>query len=156
MKKHKKRKIIVYTAGSFDMLNIGHLHLLKKSKKLGDRLIVGVSSDKLIKFMKHSNPIHSYKNRAAIIQSIRYVDEVVRQDFLLDVNELKKIHPNIITIGSDWKKINVLGLIWAKKNGIKVVYLPYTMGISSTIIKERIIRNSYAIIKAQLKREDNK
>ncbi len=145
-------KKIVYTAGTFDILNLGHINIFKRSKQLGDYLIVGISTDKLVKSYKKIFPIMPYKERCLIIKSIRYVDKIIKQTKLLNIKQLKKIKPNIITIGSDWKNKTLPGLEWAKKQGIKIIYIPYTNQTSSSEIKRRIIKNSYEIIKSQTKR----
>ena len=145
MKKNYKQKIKienkkttrVYTCGTWDLFHIGHLNILKKSKALGTELIVGVSSDKLVKSYKKSYPTIPFEDRIKIIQHLNIVDKVVRQDNLLDIKQMKKMHIDILTIGSDWKNKHLDGLEWAKKqSNIKVVYLPYTKRISSTKIKE--------------------
>lgn len=151
----KKKKTIALTAGSFDMLHSGHIKIIERTRKLCDFLIVAVSSDKLIKSYKNATPIMNFKERAYNVSQIKGVDLVVSQDTLIDVETLKKYNINLITIGSDWRNKTLPSLEWAKTNGIKVVYLPYTKGISTTSIKEKIIKNSYKILKALLTRELN-
>jgi glycerol-3-phosphate cytidylyltransferase len=148
----KEKKIVVHTAGSFDLFHIGHVNILKRSKELGDYLLVAVSSDELIKSYKGTEPIFSFEQRVKIVESISYVDEVVKQDSLHDIAVLKKYKPDITTIGDDWKTKHLDGLEWMRKHG-KVVYLPYTEGISTTGVKKKILLNAYDIIYAQLKRE---
>ncbi len=144
-------KKVIYTAGTFDIFNIGHLEILKKSKKLGDILIVGVSTDELVETYKYSKPIISYKDRVKIIKSCKYVDKVVKQKSLIDIKTLKRYKVDCVTIGSDWKNKYLEGLEFMKKNG-EVIYLPYTKRASSTQIKRQIIKNSYDIIKSELNR----
>jgi glycerol-3-phosphate cytidylyltransferase-like family protein len=114
--------------------------------------LVAVSSDELIKSYKGTEPIFSFEQRVKIVESISYVDEVVKQDSLHDIAVLKKYKPDITTIGDDWKTKHLDGLEWMRKHG-KVVYLPYTEGISTTGVKKKILLNAYDIIYAQLKRE---
>lgn len=135
----EKKEIIVYTSGTWDLFHIGHLNILKKSKELGDKLIVGVSTDELVASYKHYYPIISFKDRCEIVRSIRYVDEVVKQTKLSDPNQLKDLKVDIVTIGDDWKDKYLEGLEWAKKQkDVKVVYLPYTKRLSTTLVKEKI------------------
>jgi len=148
----KKEKIVVHTAGSFDLFHWGHVNILERSKELGDYLLVAVSSDKLIESYKGSKPIFPYEHRAKIVEAMGCVDKVVKQDVLHDINILKKYKPDITTIGDDWKGKYLEGLDWMRKHG-KVVYLPYTKGISTTMIKKKIIENAYDIVYAQLKME---
>ena len=148
------RESRVYTAGTFDILNLGHINLLERSKMYGDYLIVGVSTDELVYSYKHILPIIPYEERKQIVQALRAVDMVVKQEEILSIKQIQLINPFIITIGSDWKNKKIEGLEWAKEHGIGVIYLPYTMQTSSSIIKNRIIKNSTAIKKAQAKRHD--
>jgi len=133
------KKIVVYTAGTWDLFHIGHLNIFKNSKALGTKLIVGVSTDELVINYKKAPPIISYEDRLNVVKSCKYVDEVVKQEKLLEINQLKKINPDIIVIGDDWKNKYLEGLEWAKKQpNIKVIYLPYTQNVSSTFIKTKI------------------
>ena len=145
------KKRIIYTAGTFDLFNVGHLEIFKKSKALGDTLIVGVSTNKLVRSYKMTSPVVSYADRVRIVESCKYVDKVTRQAKLLDIKILKKYKIDCITIGSDWKGRYLEGIEWMKKHG-EVIYLPYTKRVSSTEIKKRIIKNSYDIIKSSLQR----
>lgn len=89
-----------------------------------------------------------------IVESIGVVSQVVRQDILTDIRQLKEFDVDIVTIGDDWKNKYLEGLEWMKsQSGKKVVYLPYTGGISTTSIKKIIIDNANEIIQASLDRE---
>lgn len=138
-KKTKKKKIRVYTAGTWDLFHVGHLNILRKSKSLGDELIVGVSTDELVTSYKTSLPAIPFEYRKAMLVNCKYVDKVVKQEKLLDPKQLKKLNIDILTIGDDWKNKYLEGLEWAKKQkNIRVIYLPYTKNISSTKIKQDI------------------
>lgn len=130
---------IVYTSGTFDLFHIGHLNVIRKSKALGDYLIVGVSTDELVASYKRSAPVISYEDRAEIIRSLNFVNQVVKQEELFDIGMMKKHGVNIMTIGSDWKEKhdpNLARLMGDKS--IQVVFLPYTQEVSSTYIKGSI------------------
>jgi len=129
--------IKVYTSGTWDLFHVGHLNILKASKKLGDYLVVGVSTDELIFSYKKHYPIISFEDRFKIIESCRYVDEVVKQEILLSIEEIDKINPDILTIGSDWKNKYLEGIEHFKKNK-RVVYFDYTDKVSSTIIRKKL------------------
>lgn len=150
--KTKKQEIVVFTSGTWDLYHTGHLNILKKSKELGTKLIVAVSTDELVKSYKEINPIIPFEQRIEIIKSCKYVDEVIPQEILTDINDLKKYKVNIITIGNDWKNKHLDGLEWAKKNDIKVVYLPYTKGVSTSLITKNIIDRAYEISVSHFKR----
>ena len=147
-----KKKRIIFTSGTFDLINRGHINILERSKALGDILIVGVSTDSLVQSYKKVKPIISYSDRVKIVSSFKYVDRVVKQTELMSIDLLKEYSVDCATIGSDWYNKYLPGLEWMKKHG-EVVYLPYTKSISTTVIKRRIIENSYKIIKAELMRE---
>ena len=150
----KKKEVIVYTSGTWDLFHIGHLNILEKSAALGDKLIVGVSSDELIYEYKGIKPVIPFEQRMRIVESIGVVSQVVRQDILTDIRQLKEFDVDIVTIGDDWKNKYLEGLEWMKsQSGKKVVYLPYTGGISTTSIKKIIIDNANEIIQASLDRE---
>lgn len=150
----KKKEVIVYTSGTWDLFHIGHLNILEKSAALGDKLIVGVSSDELIYEYKGIKPVIPFEQRMRIVESIGVVSQVVRQDILTDIHQLKEFDVDIVTIGDDWKNKYLEGLEWMKsQSGKKVVYLPYTGGISTTSIKKIIIDNANEIIQASLDRE---
>lgn len=142
MKKNKNKQKddeIVYTAGTWDLFHVGHLNIFKRSKALGTKLIVGISTDELVASYKKAPPIISYKDRVEILKSCKYVDEVVKQEKLLDIEQMKKLNIDVITIGDDWEEKYLEGLEWAKKQPhIKIFYLPYTKKVSSTSIKQKI------------------
>jgi len=130
---------IVYTSGTFDLFHIGHLNILRKSKALGDFLVVGVSTDELVASYKRSKPVIGYEDRAEIIRHIDVVNQVVKQETLFDYELMEKLGVNVMTIGSDWKGKTNANLEHMKNNAaIEVVFLPYTKDVSSTHIKESI------------------
>ena len=146
--------LTVYTAGSYDLLHFGHVNVLLKAKALGDYLIVGISSDALISTYKGMKPIICYKDRVAIIKELKCVDKVIKQNTFFDVKQLKKYHINIIVLGDDWKGKSFPELDKCiKELNIKMIYVPYTKRLSTSRIKEKIIRNAVEIIKSQTKRK---
>ena len=149
-----KKEIIVYTSGTWDLFHVGHLNILEKSAKLGDKLIVGVSTDELIMEYKGIPPVISFEQRFKIVESIKWVSKAVKQEILTEVRQLKELDVDIVTIGDDWKDKYLEGLEWMKKQpGKKVIYIPYTSDVSTTSIKRNIIKNSYEIIFSELSRE---
>lgn len=145
----------VFTSGSFDLFHIGHLNILKKSAALGDELIVGVSTDELIEKYKGMKPIIPFEQRIRIVESISCVTKVVKQTKLTEIAQLQREEIDIVTIGDDWRGKYLEGLEWMKSQpGKKVVYFPYTEGISTTGIKRMIIKETDKIIDAALHREE--
>ena len=149
-----KKEKIVYTSGTWDLFHVGHVNVIQKSAALGDKLIVGVSTDELIKEYKGLPPVIPYEQRVKIVESIKGVYKVVKQEKLTDIKQLQELDVDIVTIGDDWKDKYLEGLEWMKKQeGKEVVYFSYTDGVSTTSIKKHIIKNSYEIIFSELKRE---
>lgn len=151
----KKKETVVFTSGSWDLFHVGHLNVLRKSKELGDRLVVGVSTEELIADYKGAPPVIPFEQRLEIISSIGCVDLAVKQVVLTEIRQLKEHDVDIVTIGDDWQGRYLEGLEWMKENG-RVVYLPYTAGVSTTSIKRKIIDNIYSVIAADLRREVEK
>ena len=133
------KKIIGYTAGVFDLFHVGHLTLLKNCKGMCDYLVVGVTIDNLVAYKgKHS--VIPFQDRAEIVRSIKYVDAVIPQEDMDKISMCKKLGAKLLFVGDDWygtekwKKYEEE----AKKAGIKIVYFPYTKGVSSTQITKAL------------------
>jgi glycerol-3-phosphate cytidylyltransferase len=137
MNKGKYR--IGYTQGTFDMFHIGHLNLLKQAKERCEILIVGVNSDELVKEYKNKVPVIGQGERAEILRSIKYVDEVILCNTLDKLAIYEKVHFDAIFIGDDWKG----NPRWTRTEaemrsvGAEVIYLSHTQGISSTMLRTR-------------------
>ena len=129
------------------MFHVGHLNLLKQAKKFGDFLIVGVSTNKLISKYKGVSPVLNYYQRSQIIKELRCVDLVVKQEELFDVEQFISLGARYFVIGDDWlgKEHLVPGLKWLQEHEC-LKYVPYTKGLSSTLIKEKIIKESASIL----------
>lgn len=126
---------IVLTCGTFDLFHFGHLRLLQRAKSLGDKLIVGVSSDSLNVAKKQRKPIYSEKHRMAILSSLKCVDEVFVEESLEDkLKYLQSYNADIFVIGDDWEgKFD-----WIQEHDIQVKYLNRTPSISTTELIEMI------------------
>lgn len=135
---------IGYTTGVFDMFHIGHLNILRSAKAQCDYLIVGVTTDELCRKRKHKLPVICEADRIAIVEAIRYVDRVVKQEDMDKLSAVKAYHVDKVFVGSDWKGTAAWDAYEAqfKTVGCEVVYLAHTDGISSTILRERL--NSHA------------
>ena len=147
---------VIYCPGSWDMLHAGHINIFRKAKQFGNKLIVGISTDSLIFRYKKVLPIISYKDRVAVIQDLKYVDGIIKQNTFFNIQQLKKYKVNVVILGTDWKGKPFKELDNAvKKLNIKVIYIPYTHRLSSSKIKEKIINNADAILDAQKARKLN-
>lgn len=131
---------IIYTAGVFDLLHEGHLNILKMSKALGDKLVVGVVSDGGTERYKRQRPHLSQEQRLAYIQALACVDLAIIQEETDPTRELEIIRPHVFTHGDDWPQL-LKGQKTLERLGIEFVLLPYTPGISTTEIKKTLWRN---------------
>ena len=128
------KKIITY--GTFDLLHAGHVNILRRAKELGDYLVVAVSSDEFNR-LKHKEAYHSYEDRKLILEAIKYVDEVIREEnWEQKRDDIKKYDIDIFVMGHDWE-----GEFDFLKDLCEVVYLPRTEGISTTKIKKDLNNN---------------
>lgn len=136
------KKVIGFTAGAFDMFHVGHLNLLKNAKTRCDYLIAGVNTDELIAAYKNKHAIVPLEERMQIVRAIKYVDEVIAVDTLDKEAIWEKKMFDIVFIGDDWKG----STRWneteqtMKKHNVEVVYLPYTVGTTSTLLRERLLK----------------
>jgi len=131
--KRKKGPSIGYTSGVFDMFHIGHLKLLRRAKSMCDRLIVGVTIDELVGY-KGARVIVPFPERLEIVQNISCVDLAVPQDDLNKFQMWRKLKFDIMFIGDDWfatKRFNDFEKQLAEV-GVRIIYLPYTRGVSSS------------------------
>lgn len=120
----------------FDLFHIGHLNLLKNAKELCDYLIVGVSTDEVVESYKHKKPIIPYAERVAIVEAIRYVDQVVPQTNMDKILAWKELHFDVMFHGDDWKGSALYDKYIEnfREVGVEVEFLPHTRGTSSTTL----------------------
>lgn len=136
-----KKYNIGYTDGVYDLFHTGHLNMIETAKSQCEHLIVGVHGDDVVEGYKHRRPIINEDGRRRIIESVVGVDEAVITRFRDKMKLWEKYHFDVIFIGDDWKGTER----WNKfekelgKIGVDVVYVPYTKGISTTEIRERIM-----------------
>lgn len=134
-----KKYKIGYTTGVFDMFHVGHLNILKRAKERCEYLIVGVSTDEVVEVYKHKKPIIEFEQRKAIVEAIKYVDEVVPQTSMNKMDAYQKLKFNVLFHGSDWKGSDMYNKIIEEFSsvGVDVIFLPHTEGISSTMLREK-------------------
>ena len=134
--KHRNNsKRIVFTNGCFDILHVGHVQYLHQAKKLGDILIVAINSDNSVKLNKGpSRPINSFEDRACIIASLESVDYVIKFEEETPLNLIKKITPDFLVKGGDYKNKQVAGQDFAKE----LVLIDFVSGKSTTNIIKQI------------------
>ena len=125
----------VLTYGTFDLLHIGHINLLKRARALGDRLIVALSTDEFNQIEKNKTCTHCYEDRKIILESLRFVDLVIPEESWEQKNtDVDKHDVDVFVIGDDWT-----GHFDFLKDKCEVVYLPRTANISTSEIKNLIL-----------------
>ena len=137
---------VVYTGGTFDLPHRGHVNFLKTCKKIagvGGIVVVSLNTDEFITEYKGKPPIMSFEERKAVLEEFRSVDLVIPNIGGADSKPaIRSVMPHFIVIGSDWAKKDYYKQMdftqeWLDVNGITLIYIPYTEGISTTKIKER-------------------
>jgi len=134
-------KKIVYTVGTFDLLHVGHLALLKYCKTLGDVLAVGVASDEVVNMYKPNIPIVPLEQRIEMLKALSCVD-IVRPYYNLEyVSGCKELNVDIFVVGEDWGKkpynLDVDNFILSM--GKKIKKVKYNPRTSSTKIKDIVL-----------------
>ena len=135
---------IVYITGVWDLFHIGHLNILENARALGDELIVGIRSDKSTEEGKGRRPIIPEKERARLIESLKCVDKAVIFNITDQSKILETLGVDVFVIGSDYsvKDPNHLKTLdYVKKADIQLVTFPYTQSISTTKIRELVVKN---------------
>lgn len=136
--------IIGYTTGVYDMFHVGHLNILRRAKAQCDYLIVGVSTDELVRRDKNKSPVIPFEDRCAIVEAIRYVDKVVPQPDKNKFSAWEKYGFHKMFVGSDWKGTPQWQAFEEEfaPVGVEIVYLDHTDGISSSILREKFLREN--------------
>jgi glycerol-3-phosphate cytidylyltransferase len=130
---------LVFTAGVWDILHVGHVNLLRRAKALGDTLIVGVLTDEAAERYK-PRPVMPFEQRLELVRALRMVDDVVTVHDTNATPILIELDADILVHGSDishkpgWE----IGQTWMREHGKQFVVLPYTEGVSSTRLKDAV------------------
>ena len=133
----------VYTGGTFDLFHAGHVEFLRRCAELGS-VTVSLNEDEFIEKYKGKRPVISYQERKDVLLGCRWVDSVVPNVGGVDSRiSINLVSPDLVIIGSDWARRDYYAQMgfdqdWLDERGIGLVYIPYTQGISSTAIKERL------------------
>jgi len=134
----RKGKRIVFTNGCFDILHVGHVDYLSRAKRLGDILVVGLNSDSSVKKIKGKNrPINKESDRAKVLSSLYFVDYITPFSETTPENLIKKLKPDILVKGGDWKAKDIVGSSFVRSYGGKIKSISFVKGYSTTSIIER-------------------
>ena len=135
----------VYTGGTFDLFHIGHVRLLWRCSKLAypdGEVVVALNTDDFVTAYKGRPPVISYAERREILEACRYVDRVVPNHGGADSKPaIEWVQPDIIAVGSDWQDRDYYAQMgftqaWLDERGIRLIYLPYTEGVSTSDIRD--------------------
>ena len=131
-------KKIGYTTGVFDLFHIGHLNILKRARLECDYLIVGITTDELALSVKGEKPFIPFEERMEIVESIKFVDEVVPQTNYNKMEAWNNLKFDRMFVGDDWKGTKE----WIQieedfsKYNVEIIYFSYTTHTSSTILRD--------------------
>lgn len=132
-------KKIVWTNGCFDLLHLGHIDYLSKAKDQGNILIVGVNTDLSVKRIKKAGrPFNDENARSTLVASLHFVDAVILFDEETPYELIKRVRPDVLVKGSDYKVEDIVGADIVLANGGKVVTIDFLPGYSTTAIEEKI------------------
>ncbi|MBB6609516.1 D-glycero-beta-D-manno-heptose 1-phosphate adenylyltransferase [Pontibacter sp. Tf4] len=130
---------IVFTNGCFDLLHLGHVDYLEKARQLGDKLVLGLNTDRSISSIKGPNrPLQDEMSRARVMASLLFVDAVVLFDDDTPLELIKAIQPDILVKGDDYAVAQIVGHEEVLKAGGEVKTVPLVTGYSTTNIVNKI------------------
>jgi glycerol-3-phosphate cytidylyltransferase len=129
-----------YVPGVYDMFHVGHLNILRNSRLACDRLIAGVVSDERAEAAKGKTPIIPLAERLEIVRGIRYVDDAVVEDVPEKLEMWRRLHFDVIIKGDDWRGTAKGDKLERDFDavGVEVIYLPYTVHTSSTLLRQAL------------------
>lgn len=133
------KPVIGYTCGTFDLFHVGHLNLLRTARGLCDRLIVGVYNDDVVAY-KGKRPVIPQEERLEIVRAVKYVDVALPHEDTDKFKMWQRLKFDVLFVGDDWLGSDRFKA-WEEKFaavGVKIVYIPYTKGTSSTILTETL------------------
>ncbi len=137
----REKKVLVFTNGCFDIIHRGHIEYLKKAKSYGDFLLVAVNSDSSVRKIKgKERPVISLTDRLFILSHFPFIDFLISFDDETPEQLIKSILPDVLIKGSDYREEKIVGSDIVKKNGGKVITIPFLKGKSSSSIIRKILK----------------
>lgn len=132
--------VIGYAPGAYDLFHIGHLNILTRAAEQCDKLIAGVVTDDIVLRAKGKAPVIPLAERLAIVSSVRYVDEAVPDPYVDKFQMWPNLHYDVLFKGDDWRGTEKGEALEARlaEVGARVVYFPYTLHTSSTLLRKMI------------------
>lgn len=134
----------VYFGGSFEILNCGHIKCFEMAKKQGDFLIVGLNTNELLESYKHRQAVFPFEEKKIILESIRFIDQVVPVDVFSPLQILKDLDIDVYCCADEWRPTKDEEIAYMQAQGKRVVYIP-DFGLTRTSqIKERLLVEALA------------
>ena len=142
-----KGKRVVFTNGCFDILHKGHIHYLRKSREIGDCLVIGLNADTSVKRLKGSTrPLNTENDRAFVLEALDFVDYIVIFSEDTPLNIIREIKPDIYTKSGDYSLKNIigpgLGSEHVENYGGQVVIMDFIDGYSTTSIVNKSVKDN--------------
>ena len=132
---------VVFTNGCFDLLHEGHLHTLQEAKQLGDRLVIGVNSNKSISGLKgNDRPVKDEVTRMKILAAFSFVDAVIMFEEPTPLELIRLVQPEVLVKGGDWDVTEIVGSEIVLKKGGLVTTIPTKEGFSTTNYIDKILK----------------
>jgi len=139
LNRNRVNQKLVFTNGCFDIVHRGHVQYLNEAKALGDILVIGLNSDESVRRLKgQSRPVVAQDDRAFLLTNLKCVDDVFIFEEDTPLNLIKKIRPDILVKGGDWKKSEIVGSKEVLSWGGSVRSLSFVPSFSTTDIIEKI------------------
>ena len=139
----EKNQKIVFTNGCFDLLHLGHIDYLAKAKDLGDKLIIGVNTDDSVRRLKGVyRPLQDENSRLHILAALEFVDAVILFNEDTPYELIKKIQPDVLVKGADYKIEDIVGYDIVTSRGGSVKTIEYLEGYSTTSIEQKILKSN--------------
>ena len=136
-------KKIVFTNGCFDIIHLGHIDYLSKAKDLGDILLIGLNTDDSVKRLKGNNrPIKNQLERSVLLASLQFIDGIILFNEDTPYELIKKVKPNILVKGSDYKKEDIVGADIIENTGGDIITIDFLEGYSTTSILDKIRKST--------------
>jgi len=135
---------VLYTGGTFDLFHAGHVNFLRQCNKIAEQVVVSLNTDQFIEQYKGNPPVCSFKQRKLMLESCRYVTNVVANKGGADSKPaILDVGPDFIAVGSDWAQKDYYAQMqftqdWLDQFGITLIFIPYTENISTTALKAKI------------------
>lgn len=132
-------KRIVFTNGCFDILHAGHVDYLQRAARMGDVLVIGLNSDSSVRKLKGpSRPVNRQSDRARVLAALECVDRITIFAERTPERLIRKVRPDVLVKGADWKVEDIVGAEFVRNRGGKIVTVPFVKGYSTTGLLRKI------------------